>query len=75
MALDETEMQLIREIAVNSATVVSKEIIEELLKWHIDACPHGKTILATKWGVIGLCAGSAAVGGSTVGVLIKLFFG
>ena len=75
MALSELERAYIREVAVNAATVVSKQIIEDMLKWHTEACPHGKTILASKWGLMGLCAGSAGVGGSTVAVLIKLFSG
>jgi hypothetical protein len=73
MALDETEMTLIREIAVNSATVVSKEIIENVLKWHIDACPHGKAILASKWVLIGLCLGSGAGGATLFAAISKLF--
>ena len=75
MALTEQDREYIREVAINSATEVSKQIIEDVIKWHIDSCPHGKTLLASKWGLMGLCAGSAGVGGSTVAVLIKIFSG
>lgn len=75
MALTEQDREYIREVAVNSATEVSKQIIEDVLKWHIDACPHGKSILASKWVMIGVCAGSGVSGGGLVAVLIKIFSG
>ena len=75
MALTEQDRAYIREVAVNSATVVSKQIIEDVLKWHIEACPHGKSILASKWGLLGVCIGSGIGGGGMVAVLIKIFSG
>ena len=75
MALSELEQEYIREVAVNSATVVSKQIIEDILKWHIKACPHGKTLLASKWGLIGLCVGSGFSGAGILAVLLKIFTG
>ena len=75
MALSEQDRAYIREVAINSATVVTKQIIENMLKWHIDACPHGKSILASKWGLLGLCLGSGVGGGGMVAVLIKMFSG
>ena len=73
MALTDQDRAYIREVAVNSATAVSKQIIEDLIKWHIKACPHGKTILASKWCLLGMCAGSAVGGGGVVAVLIEIF--
>lgn len=75
MALSEPDRAYIREVAVNSATAVSKQIIEDLIKWHINSCPHGKTILATKWCFLGACIGSGIGGGGMVAVLIKIFSG
>jgi len=73
MVLSEQDRSYIREVAINSATEVSKQIIEDLLKWHVEACPHGKSILASKWGLLGVCIGSGVGGGSMVAVLIKIF--
>ena len=75
MALTEQDRAYIRELAVNSATAVSKQIIEDLIKWHIKSCPHGKTILASKWGLLGVCIGSGIGGGGVVAMLIKIFSG
>ena len=75
MSLTEQDREYIREVAINSATEVSERIIEHMLKWHVKACPHGKTILASKWGLLGMCAGSAGIGGSVVAALIKIFSG
>ena len=75
MALSEQDRAYIREVAINSATVVTKQIIENMLKWHIDACPHGKSLLASKWGWLGLCLGSVVGGGGMVAGCIKIFSG
>jgi len=73
MALTDQDMAYIREVAVNSATEVSKQIIEDVIKWHIESCPHGKSILASKWGLLGVCIGSGLGGGGLAAVLIKIF--
>jgi len=75
MALSEQDREYIREVAINSAGEVSKQVIEDVLKWHIDACPHGKSIIASKWGLVGWCLGSGVSGGGVAAVLIKLFAG
>jgi len=75
MALDDTEREYIREVAINSAGVVSKQVITDVLKWHIDSCPHGKSIIASKWGLVGWCLGSGVSGGGLAAVLIKIFAG
>jgi len=75
MALTDQDRQYIREVAINSATEVSERIIENMLKWHVKACPHGKSILASKWGFLGICLGSGISGGGMVAVLIKIFSG
>lgn len=75
MALSEPDRAYIHEAAVNAAGEVSKQVIEDMLKWHIDACPHGKSILSYKWVVIGIFVGSGISGGGMVAVLIKIFSG
>lgn len=75
MALSEQDRDYIREVAVNSATEVSERIIEHVLKWHVKSCPHGKSILASKWGLLGICIGSGIGGGGMVAMLIKIFSG
>jgi len=75
MALDNTDREYIREVATNTAGVVSKQVITDVLKWHIDACPHGKSIIASKWGLVGWCFGSAVSGGGMAAMLIKIFSG
>jgi len=73
MALTEQDRAYIREVAVNAATEVSKQIIEDMLKWHIEACPHGKSILASKWGFLGACLGSGIGGGGIAAMLMEIF--
>ena len=75
MAITEQDRAYIREVAVNSATEVSERIIERVIEWHVKACPHGKSILASKWGLLGVCIGSGIGGGGMVAVLIKIFSG
>ena len=75
MALSDPDREYIREVAINSATEVSKQVIEDVLKWHIEASPHGKSINASKWGLIGWCIGSGISGGSLAAVLIKILAG
>jgi len=75
MALSKQDRAYIREVAVNAAGEVSKQVIEDVLKWHTEACPHGKSILASKWGLLGLCVGSGVGGGGMVAVFIRIFSG
>ncbi len=73
MALSEQDREYIREVAINSAGEVSKQVIEDVLKWHIESCPHGKSILASKWGLLGLCVGSGVSGAGCFAAILKLF--
>jgi len=73
--LSEQDRNYIKEVAINSATEVSERIIERVLKWHTEACPHGKSILASKWGFLGACLGSGVGGGGIAAVLIKILAG
>lgn len=73
MALSEQDRAYIKEVAINSATEVCERIIEHMLEWHIEACPHGKSILASKWGFLGVCLGSGVGGGGIAAVLMEIF--
>jgi len=73
MALTEQDRAYIKEVAINAAGEVSKQIIEDMLKWHTEACPHGKAILASKWGFLGACLGSGVGGGGIAAVLMEIF--
>ena len=72
VALNNEDRAYIKEAATNIAANVSKEIIENIMKWHIQSCPHGKAILAAKWAVIGACFVSAAGGGTIGAILMRL---
>ena len=51
---------------------IAREIIKEVLKEHIASCPHGKTLLVSKWFMAGCFIGSGAMGGGVSAVIIKL---
>ena len=71
MALSEGDKNTCKEIA--------REIIKEVLIVHITSCPHGKTILASKMLLVGMCIGSGLasglVGGSVVVALVRFVSG
>jgi len=71
MSLSEQDMKYIREVAINAASEVSQKVIETMLKWHTEACPHGKAIIASKWGLVGWCIGSGCGGATFFAVLSK----
>jgi phosphoribosylformylglycinamidine (FGAM) synthase-like amidotransferase family enzyme len=51
---------------------IAREIVKEVLLEHIKSCPHGKTIFATRFIVIGICFGTAiaSFAGSTVAITV-----
>ena len=51
---------------------IAREIIKEVLIWHVESCPHGKTILASKMFLTGMCVGSGFAGGGLALGLAKL---
>jgi len=67
MALTEGDKAECKEIA--------REIIREVLIEHIASCPHGKTVLASKMFLAGVCIGSGFAGGSLALGLAKLLIG
>lgn len=65
MALTEGDKAICGEIA--------QEIIEKVLKQHIDSCPHGKVLLKNRMFLIG-CIIGASVGGGAGGAGIVMAF-
>ena len=49
---------------------VARLIVKEVLIEHIASCPHGKSLLASKWMMVGLCFGTsvASFAGSSFAV-------
>lgn len=67
MSLSEGDKAIIRDIA--------REINIEVLKLHIKSCPHGKSLLASKMFLAGLCVGSGFAGGGLAVALAKFLMG
>jgi len=54
---------------------IAREIIKEVLREHIQSCPHGKTLLASKMLLIGACMGSGLTSAGVIYGLIKAIGG
>lgn len=54
---------------------IAREIIQEVLEIHIESCPHGKTILASKMLLVGMCVGSGLASGGVVFALARMVTG
>ena len=54
---------------------IAREIIKEVVKEHIASCPHGRTILASKMLLVGICVGSGLASGGVVFALVRLVSG
>lgn len=63
MALTEGDKAECKEIA--------RAIVREVLEMHIAVCPHGRTLLSSRWLLFGVCIGSGFGGGAFVLALIK----
>ena len=64
MALSDGDIAECKEIA--------REIIKEVLIEHIESCPHGKAIMASKMMLVGACIGSGLASGGVVIALARL---
>lgn len=51
---------------------IAREIIKEVLIVHIASCPHGRTLLSSRWLMAGVCIGSGFGGGTVALALAKL---
>ena len=54
---------------------IAREIVREVLKEHIMSCPHGRSLLASKMLLVGLCVGSGLTSGGIVIGLVRLVWG
>lgn len=66
MALTEGDKAECKEIA--------RVIINEVIRYHIASCPHGKTLMASKMFLIGICIGSGLAGGGLALTLARIVF-
>ncbi len=53
---------------------IARTIIKEVLTEHIKSCPHGKTLLASKMFLTGICVGSGFAGGGLALGVAKILF-
>jgi len=60
---------------IASCKEIAREIVKEVLVEHIASCPHGKTILASKMFLTGMCVGSGFAGGGLALGLAKILMG
>ena len=67
MALTEGDKAICAEMA--------REIINQVIEFHVQACPHGKKITNLKFMLIGICVGSGVLGGAGAGIVMKLLMG
>ena len=68
MALSQHDEDWVKLISEKIVYRVTKEVIAN----HIASCPHGKSMLASKWLVIGVCIGSGLAGGGAGAVLTRM---
>ena len=64
MALSKGDTAILKEVA--------RELIKEVLAQHIESCPYGRSLLVSKWFLIGLCIGSGVAGGGIVAAVFKM---
>ena len=65
MALSEGDKAEYKEIA--------REIVQEVLKIHVQICPHGRTMFRMFWASVGIAVGSGVASGSLIMAIIKVF--
>lgn len=56
---------------------MARIIVKEVLKEHIDSCPHGKALLSYRYMAVGICIGTslASFTGSSLAIgLAKMLF-
>jgi len=60
---------------IASCKEIAREIVKEVLVEHIASCPHGRTLLASKMFLTGMCVGSGFAGGSLALGLARILIG
>jgi len=77
MALEPQDIALLEARAELITERVVSKVTKELLIQHIDSCPHGKTLLKSKFlivgSIIGAGIGGGIGGGGIVAILMKVF--
>lgn len=51
---------------------IAREIVKEVLMEHIQACPHGRSLLIAKWTLVGACFASALGGGTFATIAMRV---
>jgi len=64
-----------RAIIINISAKVAKEVIKDVMKFHIAACPVGKKLTKFKFMMIGACIGSGLAGGVGALGILKIVMG
>jgi len=72
MALSPGDREYIKEVAENIASQVTEKVMERVLVWHIESCPHGRAIFASKWAMVGACITMAVTTGGFTAMFLKV---
>lgn len=54
---------------------MAREIVKEVLREHVQACPHGQTLSILKAKFIGICLGVGVGSGGVTAAILKVFEG
>ncbi len=68
MTLSDQDREWVKAIASDIAREVNREVVLE----HIKSCPHGKSLMASKCFMAGVCIGSGFAGGGLALTLAKV---
>ncbi len=52
---------------------IAGEVIKEVIQYHIQSCPHGKSLMVSRAMVVGMMVGCGLAGGGVGALLFKLF--
>ena len=54
---------------------IAREIIQAVLEQHIASCPHGKTLLVSKWVLITIAIAGPLAGSGLGALVVKILLG
>ncbi len=66
--MTDQDKEWVKLIAKELCFEVTKSIISE----HIQSCPHGRSLMNSKWLLVGICIGSGMTGGGIGALMAKL---
>jgi hypothetical protein len=49
-----------------------QDLMPRIIAAHVLSCPHGKTLLISRWFLVGMMAGSGLAGGSIGALVVKV---